>query len=134
MGYESARALAWEYANFPNDISKTLKPRLDKGWTVTREDYDAIREIVRRCRRALAERMPEVDFLLTPSAPSEAPASLANTGNSVFNRAWTALGVPCVSVPRGKGPAGLPLAIQLVGPMHGDTALLAWADWVAQRA
>jgi Asp-tRNA(Asn)/Glu-tRNA(Gln) amidotransferase A subunit family amidase len=32
MGYESARALAWEYTNFPGQISPTLKPRLDEGW------------------------------------------------------------------------------------------------------
>src|SRR4051812_19535250 len=83
MGFETARALAWEYANFPGQISKTLKPRLDEGWKVTRAEYDALREVSRQCRRALAERMREVDFLLTPSAASEAPASLASTGDPV---------------------------------------------------
>ena len=53
MGYESARALAWEYANFPERISATLKPRLDEGWRVTRAEYDAVRETARLCRRAL---------------------------------------------------------------------------------
>ena len=74
--------------------------------------------------------MREIDFLLTPSAPGEAPASLESTGDPVFNRAWTLLGVPCVSVPHGKGTHGLPLGIQLVGAFDGDTALLGWAHWV----
>ena len=129
MGFESARALAWEYANFPEQISTTLKPRLDEAWQVTRAEYDAVRETARQCRRALADRMREVDFLLTPSAPSEAPRSLASTGDPVFNRAWTLFGLPCVTVPHGKGAHGLPLGVQLVGPFDGDAALLGWAHW-----
>ena len=77
--------------------------------------------------------MREVDYLLTPSAASEAPASLASTGDPVFNRAWTLLGVPCVTVPCGKGPHGLPLAVQLVGAMDADMALIGWAGWAAER-
>jgi len=130
MGFESARALAWEYATFPGEISTSLKPRLDEGWKVSRADYDAMRESARLCRRALAESMREVDFLLTPGAPGEAPASLESTGDPVFNRAWTLLGVPCVGVPHGKGVRGLPLAVQLVGAFDADTALLRWAHWV----
>ena len=129
MGFESARALAWEYMTFPEQISKSLKPRLDEGWQVTRADYDAVRETARQCRRALADRMRDVDFLLTPSAPSEAPRSHESTGDPVFSRAWTLLGVPCVTVPHGKGAHGLPLGIQLVGPFDGDSALLGWAHW-----
>ncbi len=131
MGFESARALAWEYMNFPEQISKSLKPRLDEAWLVTRADYDAMRETARQCRRALADRMREVDFLLTPSAPSEAPRSHESTGDPVFNRAWTLFGVPCVNVPHGKGAHGLPLGVQLVGPFDGDGALLGWAHWTA---
>jgi len=129
MGFETARALAWEYRNFPEQISPSLKPRLDEGWKVTRADYDAMREHARQCRRALAEDLRAFDFLLTPSAPSEAPRSLASTGDPVFNRAWTLLGVPCVTIPYGKGPNGLPLAVQLVGAFGADAALLAWAEF-----
>jgi Asp-tRNA(Asn)/Glu-tRNA(Gln) amidotransferase A subunit family amidase len=133
MGFETARSLAWEYVNFPGEISRTLKPRLDEGWAVPRAEYDAMRETARQCRRALAERLRELDFLLTPSAPSEAPRSLESTGDPVFNRAWTLLGVPCVTVPHGKGPHGLPLGVQLVGAFDGDRALLGWAQWVARQ-
>jgi Asp-tRNA(Asn)/Glu-tRNA(Gln) amidotransferase A subunit family amidase len=129
MGFETARALAWEYTTFPEQISKSLRPRLEEGWSVKRADYDAMRETARQCRRALAQSLREVDFLLTPSAPSEAPASLASTGDPVFNRAWTLFGVPCVTVPHGKGAHGLPLGVQLVGAFDSDMALIGWADW-----
>ena len=130
--YESARALGWEYANFPSQLSKNLVPRLEEGWKITRAEYDATREVIRTCGRALGETLREVDFLLTPSAPSEAPASLASTGDPVFNRAWTMLGLPCVTIPHGKGAHGLPLAVQLVGAFDADSALLAWAGWTAR--
>ena len=133
MGFESARALAWEYQTHPGEISASLKPRLEEGWKVTRAQYDEMRAIAERCRRALAQDLREFDFLLTPSAPGEAPASLASTGDPVFNRAWTLLGVPCVTLPFGRGPNGLPLAVQLIGAFDADTALLGWARW-AEKA
>ncbi|HEV3011491.1 MAG TPA: amidase family protein, partial [Burkholderiales bacterium] len=133
MGYETARALAWEYATHPDKISATLKPRLDEGWKVARADYDAMRALAERCRSEVADLLRDLDFILTPSAPGEAPASLASTGDPVFNRAWTLLGVPCVTLPYGRGPKGLPLGVQLIGGFDADTALLGWARW-AQRA
>jgi Asp-tRNA(Asn)/Glu-tRNA(Gln) amidotransferase A subunit family amidase len=129
MGFESARALAWEYQAHPGEISASLRPRLEEGWKVTRAQYDEMRAIAERCRRALAQDLREFDFLLTPSAPGEAPASLASTGDALFNRAWTLLGNPCVTLPFGHGPNGLPLAVQLVGAFDGDAALLGWARW-----
>jgi Asp-tRNA(Asn)/Glu-tRNA(Gln) amidotransferase A subunit family amidase len=132
MGYETARSLAWEYFNHGEKISASLKPRLDAGWNTSRAEYDELREHTRRCRRALADAMRDVDFLLTPSATSEAPASLATTGDPIFNRAWTLFGVPCVTIPHGKGAAGLPLGVQLVGAFDTDSALIAWAHWMAR--
>ena len=132
MGYETARALGWERLNHREQLSPTLRARLDEGWKVPRAEYDAMREQARRLRRELAERLREVDFLITPSAPSEAPASLASTGDPVFNRAWTLLGVPCVTIPYGKGARGLPLAVQLVGAHEADMTLLGWTEWVAR--
>jgi Asp-tRNA(Asn)/Glu-tRNA(Gln) amidotransferase A subunit family amidase len=129
MGFESAHALAWEYSNFPGEISATLRPRLEAGWRVKREEYDEVRSIARDCRARLSEMQRDFDFLLTPSAPGAAPASLASTGDAVFNRAWTLLGVPCVTLPFGAAPNGLPLGVQLVGAFDADMRLLAWAQW-----
>ncbi len=129
MNYETARALAWEYLNHPDQISATLRPRIEEGWKITRAAYDSARLLARDCRRRLAAQMNGCDFLVTPSAPGEAPGTLETTGDSVFNRVWTLLGVPCVTLPCGSGPLGLPLGVQLVGPFDGDVELLAWAHW-----
>jgi Asp-tRNA(Asn)/Glu-tRNA(Gln) amidotransferase A subunit family amidase len=131
MCYEEARGFAWEHANHADQLSDSLRARIEEGWAVSREAYDAARLHARDCRRQLAERMRDYDYLLTPSAPGEAPATLAKTGNSVFNRVWTLLGVPCVTLPSGTGPNGLPLGVQLVGAFDGDSELLGWSHWAA---
>ena len=68
---------------------------------------------------------------MTPSAPGEAPLGLEWTGDPAFNYIWTALHVPCVTVPHGTGGNGLPLGVQIVGRRGADRATLAWAQWVA---
>jgi Asp-tRNA(Asn)/Glu-tRNA(Gln) amidotransferase A subunit family amidase len=75
----------------------------------------------------------EVDVLLTPSAPGEAPAGLTSTGDPIFNRVVTLLGLPAISLPAGLGPSGLPLGVQLVGARRAEAALLAAAAWVEPR-
>jgi Asp-tRNA(Asn)/Glu-tRNA(Gln) amidotransferase A subunit family amidase len=72
--------------------------------------------------------MREFDFLVTPAAAGEAPATLRSTGTSEFNRIWTLLGVPCITLPGGAGPSGLPLGVQLAGRRNEDMQLLGWAD------
>jgi Asp-tRNA(Asn)/Glu-tRNA(Gln) amidotransferase A subunit family amidase len=74
---------------------------------------------------------PGLDVVLTPSACGEAPEGLETTGDWVFNEMWTLLHVPCVAVPVGFGPRGLPLGVQLVGPRLADLRLLAVARLLA---
>jgi Asp-tRNA(Asn)/Glu-tRNA(Gln) amidotransferase A subunit family amidase len=67
---------------------------------------------------------------LTPSAPGEAPVGLDSTGDASFNRGWTMLHVPCVSVPAGMGPGGLPIGVQIVGRIGADARTLAAAAFL----
>ena len=129
MNFEAARALAWEQSHHRESISAALLERLDDGWAVSREQYDNARRTARDARRQFSDLMRGFDLLLTPSARGEAPAGLASTGDSLFNRVWTLLGVPCITLPWGSGPQELPLGIQLVSAIEQDTALLAHAQW-----
>ncbi len=79
---------------------------------------------------ALPELFGAHDVLLTLSAPGEAPHGLASTGDPVFNRAWTMLHVPCVTVPAGVGALGLPIGVQIVGRIGDDHRVLAVAALV----
>jgi len=133
MKYEAARALAWEYANYRDLLSSGILARLEDGWALPRERYDLAQGIARDARLQFRDLMRSFDLVLTLAAPGEAPKGLASTGDSIFNGLWTLLGVPCVTLPCGQGPAGLPLGVQLVGTFGADAALLARAQWVAPR-
>jgi amidase len=72
-----------------------------------------------------------VDALLTPGALGEAPVGLGSTGDPAFDRIWTLLGTPCASLPLARGPAGLPVGVQLVGAPGQDGALVQTCAWIA---
>lgn len=73
------------------------------------------------------------DAILTLPAPGEAPRGLGDTGSAMFNAVWTQLHMPCLTLPAGRGPNGLPLGVQLVGRRHDDARLLEAALWVEYR-
>ena len=88
----------------------------------------------RRYRVNVLKLFDEVDVLLCPSAPGEAPPGVEYTGDPRFNSIWTLAGTPCVTLPVATGSSGLPLGLQLVGLRHGDDRLLSIAAWVAAHA
>ena len=128
---ESAAALGWEYANAPEKLSDSLRDRVEFGRDCDAATRDAAYAVFRDCQARFASVTDGLDILLTPAAPGEAPAGLGWTGDPVFNYLWTDLHVPCVTVPAGTGPNGLPLGIQIVGRRGEDRQVLAWAQFVA---
>jgi len=131
MNNESARALGWELANAREQISEGLRDRLDFGLSQREAAVCEAHAEFRRAQREFSICAEGLDVLVTPSAPGEAPAGLGWTGDPVFNLIWTSLHVPCVTVPAGTGPNGLPLGIQIVSRLGHDKQALAWAQWVA---
>lgn len=129
MAYEADQAFAYETHAHAEQLSAKLRDLIGQGAALTPEHHDQNRLLARRCRHLLADAFRDVDVLIAPSAPGEAPEGLAATGNPVFNRIWTLLGSPCVHLPFAKGPRGLPLGVQAVGPWGADRATLAAAAW-----
>lgn len=125
--YERARGMAYEWHRHRDAISEQLRTTIAEGFATSPEDYWAAQALVRKCRALLAEAMSDVDVLLTPCVPGEAPRGLGFTGEPRFQELWTALYVPTISIPAGTGPAGLPVAVQLVGKRGQDELLLAAA-------
>ncbi|WP_417768151.1 amidase [Stappia sp.] len=130
--YEATRALAAEVDKAGGMLSPVLRETLVDGAAISADAYDAAQEIAAQARRAHADLLSQVDVLMMPSAPGAAPAGLASTGSSVFNRVWTLMGAPAVNVPGLRNAAGLPLGIQLVGACGRDRATLQAALWLEQ--
>jgi Asp-tRNA(Asn)/Glu-tRNA(Gln) amidotransferase A subunit family amidase len=130
MNNESARALGWELTHHADQISEGLRERLEFGLNQTEAALRSAYTVFAATQHAFPAAMEGLDILLTPSAPGEAPRGLEWTGDPAFNSIWTSLHVPCVTVPAGTGPNGLPLGIQIVGRQGEDKAVLTWARWV----
>jgi Asp-tRNA(Asn)/Glu-tRNA(Gln) amidotransferase A subunit family amidase len=131
--YEMARGLAYEMARHRARVSPMLVQRVEEGSAIPYAEYAKALAYAADCRKRLADLMGDVDAILTPSTTGEAPLGLESTGNTAMNRLWTLLYGPCVTVPAGVGPAGMPLGVQLVGLPRTDARTLAAARWVETR-
>jgi Asp-tRNA(Asn)/Glu-tRNA(Gln) amidotransferase A subunit family amidase len=130
MNSESARAMGWELAAHAEQLTEGLRERLGFGLSRSEAQIRQAYHVFHATQRAFPDAMAGLDILVTPAAPGEAPHGLGWTGDPAFNSIWTSLHVPCVTVPAGFGPNGLPLGIQIVGRAGEDKAVLAWARWV----
>jgi Asp-tRNA(Asn)/Glu-tRNA(Gln) amidotransferase A subunit family amidase len=125
QGWEAIRALADEYRSSRDALSPVLRDYLDGAAKVSDADYDRGQRIAAQGRASLGELFDGIDVLLTPSAPDEAPAGYASTGASTWNRAWTLLQTPCLTVPGCRGLNGFPMGVQVVAPIGEEAVCLA---------
>jgi len=133
MVREVAQSLSHEWLVHRESLSEEMVAMIESGLAVSPQQYDAAQALAREGRAALADAFEDVDVLLAPSAIGEAPAGIQATGDPLFNRMWTLLRGPCVHLPCGFGPRGLPVGITIAGQIGADRATLRAADWVQAR-
>jgi amidase len=106
---------------------------IEAGLAVSPEQYDAAQSLARTCRAMLPEAFDGCDVLVAPSTAGEAPTGIQATGDPLFNRIWTMLRTPCIHLPSGVGPRGLPVGVTVAGAIGADRATLLAADWIHAR-
>ncbi len=79
----------------------------------------------------------DYDFLITPTAPTPAFGIGENTADpvkmylsDVMTVPASLAGIPAISAPAGNSTAGLPIGVQIIGPMKADAAVIALAGQV----
>jgi Asp-tRNA(Asn)/Glu-tRNA(Gln) amidotransferase A subunit family amidase len=127
--FERARALAYEWENHRVLISDRLQQSIEKGFALPFERYRAAMDLAAKARARIGDCFEDCDVILTACVPGEAPLGLGDTGDPKFQELWTLLHLPSIALPTHRGPNGLPIAIQLVGPPGGDERLLEAAAW-----
>ncbi len=130
MTGDSGRALEWEYARHPERLTRFYRDNIALGLAMADDALAAAKARADKAREEQAALFEGVDVLLTLPAPGEAPLGLGFTGDPLFNRVWTILGWPCVTIPAGSGPNGLPLGAQIIAPAGEDARALAAAAWL----
>lgn len=119
-----ARSLAADHERSPELMSPGLREVIAEGNATTPEQYAEAHRYADACRRSVNDTFGAFDAIICPSAPGEAPVGMA-TGSPIFQVTWTLLGVPCLNLPVGVGPRGLPVGVQLIGRRHEDANVLA---------
>jgi Asp-tRNA(Asn)/Glu-tRNA(Gln) amidotransferase A subunit family amidase len=128
--YEAWRALSHERLCHAHRLSTSMLARLRDGALCTFDAYRDAQYVIHQCRVHLEKIFSEYYVLVTPSAPDEAPAGLSNTGDSTFIRIWTAFHTPTINLPLFRGEKGLPMGLQVIGPIGDDQRMLAHAEWI----
>jgi aspartyl-tRNA(Asn)/glutamyl-tRNA(Gln) amidotransferase subunit A len=120
-----------------DDFGADVLALLDQGLLVSATDYIDARRLRRVYRKRWAELWDQVDVILTPTTPIQAPligqkvvgdedVRLASTR---FVRPFNVLGIPAISIPLRTN--SLPVALQVAGRPFGETELLAVAEMIA---
>jgi aspartyl-tRNA(Asn)/glutamyl-tRNA(Gln) amidotransferase subunit A len=111
----------------PDDYGPKIRSLLEEARSCSAAEYARCKDHQRELTTAMRSCFAGVDALLTPATPGPAPDA-ATTGDPAFNSPWSYTGLPTVSFLAG-WTAGLPLALQLVGPAWGEADLLPAAVW-----
>jgi Asp-tRNA(Asn)/Glu-tRNA(Gln) amidotransferase A subunit family amidase len=127
LSFEFARILSFERTSRREALSEGLVGLLDRGMTIPLADYRAAFAVGERCREAIAPAFDRFDVLVTPAAAGEALLGVRTQSDLLFQRLWTMLRLPAITLPGFSGPNGLPVGIQLVGAPGRDGELLAAA-------
>ena len=122
---ELASVLGWLATQHGALVSDAFKEFVTEGKGYVGSILDAAIRAIRVARDRANEYVPPDEVWLTPSVTSVAPLIEMGTGDPLFCRQWTALGVPCLSVPLlYESGTGLPYGPQLIMSRGEDIRLL----------
>lgn len=130
---EDSRAISADVGDRLDQINSWAQKSIREAKDVTEAQYENAKALAENARTAMAKTLEDFDVLITPSTRGEAPRDRASIEPSFFNRIWTLMYLPCLSLPAFTGPTGMPVGLQLIGPRDDDERLLAIGRWVEQR-
>ena len=110
-------------------MSESLRESVARGRSMTEADYRHAIAQRGRITAELDQIYAQYDAILCLSSAGPAPKGHDWTGDPVFNAFWTLAGTPCVNLPLAEVD-GMPMGLQLTGPLGGDGPLLRTARWV----
>ncbi len=109
---------------------------LDQGRLIAAPDYVNAQRLRRMMRRKFDQVWSQVDCLFAPATPNVAPRigdTLVRLGGveedvrlatTRLVRSINALGYPALSIPCGLSSSGLPIGLQIIGPVFEEALLL----------
>ncbi|MEM1110682.1 MAG: amidase family protein [Pseudomonadota bacterium] len=120
---EVAEELGGLLERYPGQLSGPFEAMVQEGRAAAGAPLERARQLINKARAQSDTILAPGEAWLTPAAKGPAPLLAEGTGDPMFCRVWTALGVPCAVIPR-RAAQGLPIGAQLVAAHNYDEALL----------
>ena len=111
-----------------------MQSAISNGNKHSAKEYAEAIDFMKRSYDSYREVFEDYHGVLSPSSPGVAPKGLKSTGSADFNRVWSYLGNPCISLPLLQGENNLPLGIQVIGEKYDDNRFLAVSSWLEKES
>ena len=121
------------YKKYKKKLSKPMQDAIVKGNKHSAKEYAEALDFMKRSYASYEEVFEDYHGVLSPASPGVAPKSLKTTGSAEFNKVWSYLGTPCISLPLLQGDANMPLGVQLTGAKYDDHRFLGIANWLEKE-
>ena len=121
------------FQKFKKKLSKYMRDAISNGNKYTAKEYAEAIDFMKRSYESYEEVFEDYHGVLSPSSPGVAPKGLKSTGTAEFNKVWSYLGTPCISLPLLEGENNLPLGVQLIGNKFDDHRFLGVANWLEKE-
>ncbi len=121
------------FQKFKRKLSKYMQDAISNGNKYTAKEYAEAIDFMKRSYESYEEVFEDYHGVLSPSSPGVAPKGLKSTGTAEFNKVWSYLGTPCISLPLLEGENNLPLGVQLIGDKYDDHRFLGVANWLEKE-
>ena len=121
------------FKKFKKKLSKYMQDAITRGNKYSAKEYAEAIDFMKRSYESYQEVFEDYHGVLSPSSPGVAPKGLKSTGTAEFNKVWSYLGTPCISLPLLEGENNLPLGVQLIGNKYDDNRFLGVAKWLEKE-
>ncbi len=121
------------YKKYKKKLSKPMQDAIVKGNKHSAKEYAEALDFMKRSYESYEEVFEDYHGVLSPASPGVAPKSLKTTGSAEFNKVWSYLGTPCISLPLLQGDANMPLGVQVTGAKYDDHRFLGIANWLEKE-
>ena len=121
------------YKKSKNKLSKEMQSAISRGLKYSAKEYTDAIDFMKRSYESYKEVFEDYHGIITPSSSGVADKGLKSTGSADFQKIWTYMGLPAISLPLLTGENDLPLGVQLVGDKLDDLRFLGTANWLEKN-
>ncbi|MDB9743803.1 amidase [Pelagibacteraceae bacterium] len=121
------------YKKDKKKLSKEMRDAIERGLKHSAYDYANAIDFMEQSYQSYKEVFEDYHGVITPSASGVADRGLKSTGSADFQKIWTYMGLPTISLPLLTGESDLPLGVQLIGDKLDDIKFLSTANWLEKN-